>query len=293
MSLDPRDLQDGFVEVNGLRLHYVAQGKGPLALLLHGFPEFWYSWRHQLPFLSRKFLAVAPDLRGYNTSDKPRGVSSYFMDELTKDVRGLIRAFGAEKATIIAHDWGGVIAWDLAAFHPEVVDRLVILNAPHPKAFMRELSRNLQQIRSSWYVFMFQIPRLPEWYASRGDFQMLKKVFRGWAYRKETFSNEDIRLFKEAMGQPGCLTAAINYYRGLFRDRSTLKRLKNFPKISVPTLLIWAEDDRALTKDLTYNLEPYFTIPPQIRYIPQCSHWVQQEQPEQVNRFLEEFLWGA
>lgn len=292
MAADRSEREDGFVEVNGIRLHYVSEGKGPLVLLLHGFPEFWYSWRHQIPFLARKFRTVAPDLRGYNTSDKPKGVAPYFIEQLTSDVRELIRAFGRERATIIAHDWGGIIAWDLAAFHPEVVDRLVILNAPHPKAFIRELRRNPKQMRSSWYVFLFQIPRLAEWYASRNDFEMLDRVFRGWVFRKGTFSDEDIRLFKEAMGQPGCLTAAINYYRGLFRNPSALKRLKNYPRIDVPTLIIWAEEDRALTKDLTLNLEPYFTEPPLLRTIPRCSHWVQQEQPDEVNRLLEEFLFA-
>ncbi len=282
--------EDGFVEVNGVNLHYVRQGEGPLAILLHGFPEFWYSWRHQLPFLSGRFTAVAPDMRGYNLSDKPQGVSAYYMEELMEDVKGLIKAFGEEKATIISHDWGGVIAWNLAAFFPEVVDRLVIMNAPHPVAFWRELRRNPKQRKSSWYVFMFQVPWLPEWYVRRGDFEMLEKVFSGWVYRKESFAPEDIRKFKEAMGQPGCLTSAINYYRGAVRDTSGIKRLRNFPKIRVPTLVIWGEKDRALTNDLAQELDPYFELPPEVRFVPQCSHWVQQEQPEVVNEMLEAFL---
>ena len=290
MAGEKKTLEEGYAEVNGVRLHYVRQGEGPLALLLHGFPEFWYSWRHQLPFLAESHLAVAPDLRGYNTSDKPRGVSAYYMEELMGDVRELIRHFGSEKAVIISHDWGGVIAWNLAAFYPEVVDRLVVMNAPHPVVYLRELRRNPRQRRASWYVFMFQIPGLPEWYVRRNDFQMLDKAFSGWAIRKEAFSTEDLRKFKEAMNQPGCLTAAINYYRGLFRDPSGIRRLREFPKISVPTQIIWADRDRALTNELTHDLEPYFTVEPEIRYVPRCSHWVQQEQPEIVNRFLEEFL---
>ncbi len=282
--------EEGFAEVNGIRLHYVRQGSGPLALLLHGFPECWYSWRHQLPFLAEKFTTVAPDLRGYNLSDKPPGVSSYFMEKLLGDIQGLIEFFGEKKATIIAHDWGGVIAWDLAAFHPEVVDRLVILNAPHPLAYLRELKRNPRQKKSSWYIFMFQLPFLPEWYMRRGGFQMLERVYSGWVLRKDTFSEEDIRLFKEAMGQPGCLKAAINYYRGLFRNPGRFRRLREYPRIQVPTQIIWAENDRALTNELTRELDPYFTVPPEIRYVPRCSHWVQQEQPDRVNQYLEEFL---
>lgn len=282
--------EEGFAKVNGVRLHYVRQGKGPLALLLHGFPEHWYSWRHQLPFLAGKYLAVAPDLRGYNTSDKPRGVSAYFMEELMGDIRGLIHYFGEEKAVIISHDWGGVIAWNLAAFHPEVVDRLVIMNAPHPLAFLRELRRNPRQRKASWYIFMFQVPKLPEWYVRRANYEMIEKAFSGWAIRKEAFTVEDLRRFKEAMSRPGCLTAAINYYRTLFRDPAGFRRLKDFPKISVPTQIIWADRDRALTNELTHDLGAYFTGKPEIRYVSQCSHWVQQEQPETVNRLLEEFL---
>jgi pimeloyl-ACP methyl ester carboxylesterase len=282
--------EEGFAEVNGVRLHYVRQGSGPLALLLHGFPEFSYSWRHQLPFLAKKFTAVAPDLRGYNLSDKPRGVSSYSMEKLMGDVRGLIDFFGEKKATVIAHDWGGVIAWDLAAFHPEVVERLVILNAPHPRAYLRELRRNPVQKKSSRYVFMFQLPFFPEWNIRRGNFQALDRIYSGWVLRKDTFSAEDMRLFKEAMAKPGCLTAALNYYRSLFRNPRRLLRMKDYPKISVPTRIIWAENDRALTNELTHDLEPFFSIPPEIRYISQCSHWVQQEQPDRVNQLLEEFL---
>jgi pimeloyl-ACP methyl ester carboxylesterase len=282
--------KDGFAYTNGVKLHYVSQGKGPLALMLHGFPEFWYSWRYQLPFLAQKFQAVAPDLRGYNTSDKPVGVSSYYMDELLNDVIGLIKYFGAEKAVIISHDWGGVIAWNLAAFHPEVVEKLVVMNAPHPQAYFREIRRSFKQLKSSWYVFMFQLPLVAEWWISKNDYETLENMYRGMALREDTFSDEDIRLFKEAIGQPGCLTAAVNYYRGLFRDPSGKKRGKNYPKISVPTQIIWAENDLALTNELTVDLDEYFTGGLEVRYVPNCSHWVQQEQPEQVNEYLKEFL---
>lgn len=290
MSLNVRQTEDGFVYVNGVNLHYVRQGEGPLVILLHGFPEFWYSWRHQLPYLSSRFCALAPDMRGYNLSDKPRGVSAYFMDELMGDVKGLIKAFGEEKAIIIAHDWGGVIAWNLVAYFPDVVERLVVLNAPHPVAFVRELRRNPKQRKSSRYVFMFQVPWLPEWYVRRGDFRMLDRVFSGWVRRKESFTPEDVRKFKDAMGQAGCLTAAINYYRAGLRDLSGFKRLKHFPKIDVPTLIIWGDRDRALTNELTYDLEPYFSVKPQVRYVHDCSHWVQQEQPQVVNEMLGAFL---
>jgi len=243
MTLITPPLKEDFAKVNGIRLHYVSQGKGPLALLLHGFPEFWYSWRHQLPFLADKYFAVAPDLRGYNLSDKPQGIAAYNIDTLTEDVKNLITFFGEKKATVIAHDWGGVIAWHLAAFFPEVVEKLVIMNAPHPRAFSREIKNNPKQRKASWYIYMFQIPWVPEWYVRRADFKMLDKIFTGWARRKEAFSEEDIRHFKTAMGQPGCLTAAINYYRAMMRGSKSSGSMKKYPLIKVPTLIFWGDED--------------------------------------------------
>ncbi len=290
MTVKQDNMEEGFAHVNNVELHYVSQGQGKLAILLHGFPEYWYSWRHQIPYLGKKFHVVAPDLRGYNTSDKPEKIKSYFIEELGKDVIGLIKYFGADKATIISHDWGGVIAWDLAAYYPEFVDKLVVMNAPHPRAFIREIVKNPRQLLSSWYVFMMQIPRFPEWYIKRNDYRQIENVFSDWVFREDTFTSEDIRKFKEAISQPGSLSAAINYYRAMLRNSKGYKRIKEFPDIKVPTLLIWAERDRALTNDLTYNLKPYFSASLDIKYLPNCSHWVQQEQPELVNKYLEEFL---
>ncbi len=281
--------QHGFAHVNGVRLHYVTQGQGPLLILLHGFPEFWYSWRHQIPVLAQQFRVVAPDLRGYNESDKPVGVANYRVDTLTADVMALIRAFGEEKAVIVGHDWGGGVAWAFAAHYPQATERLVVMNCPHPGPFQKHLRSNRRQLRRSWYMFFFQIPWLPEWGIRLNARRFVEQAFRGMAIRKDAFPDEELRCYEEALKKPGALTAAINYYRAAFRE--TLRHGEQlFPQITCPTLLIWGEEDIALGKELTYGMEPYFNNHFEIKYIPQCSHWVQQEQPELVNQYLLDFL---
>ena len=164
--------------VNGVRLHYVEAGEGPLVVLLHGFPEFWYAWRDQIPALAAAgYRVVAPDMRGYNLSEKPPGVTSYRLEHLTADVAALIRQLGAERATVVGHDWGGAVAWQLPVFHPEVVERLAVLNAPHPGALLREL-RTLEQLRRSWYIAFFQLPWLPELALRAGDAALLRRMLR-------------------------------------------------------------------------------------------------------------------
>jgi pimeloyl-ACP methyl ester carboxylesterase len=274
--------------VNGVRLHYVEAGRGPLVLLLHGFPEFWYSWRHQLPALAAAgFHAVAPDLRGYNLSAKPPGAHSYRVEALVGDVLGLIRATGHERAALAGHDWGGGIAWAAAMRHPAAVERLVVLNAPHPAAFAREL-RTASQLRRSWYVFFFQLPWLPEWLFRRRDFAALGRTLRRDPARPGAFTEEDVRLYKEALARPGALTAAINYYRALFRD-GTRWVGGRVPRIEAPTLLIWGERDRYLGLRLTEGLERWV---PNVRVerLPDASHWVQCDAPERVNELMVEFL---
>ncbi|HXG21934.1 MAG TPA: alpha/beta hydrolase [Methylomirabilota bacterium] len=288
--MNPLDsLQHGFAHVNGVRLHYVTQGEGKLVILLHGFPEFWYSWRHQIPALAQHFKVVAPDMRGYNDSEKPVGVSNYRIDTLTADVMGLMRAFGEEKAIIVGHDWGGGVAWAFAATYPQATERLIVMNCPHPGPLQKHLRSNWRQLRRSWYMFFFQIPWLPEAGIRLNARRFVEQAFRGMAIRKETFPDEDLRRYEEAIKKPGALTAAINYYRAAFRE--TLRHgEREFAQITCPTLLIWGEEDIALGKELTYDMEPYFTNRFEIKYIPRCSHWVQQEQPELVNQYMLEFL---
>ncbi len=284
-------LQHGSAYVNGVRLHYVTQGEGKLVILLHGFPEFWYSWRHQIPVLAQHFKVVAPDMRGYNESEKPAGVANYHIDRLTADVMGLIRAFGEERAIIIGHDWGGGVAWAFGATYPQATERLVVLNCPHPAAFQKQLKSNRKQLRRSWYIFYFQIPWLPELGLRLFRGRFVEKALRGMAIRKEAFPDAELRKYADALAKPGAAKAAINYYRAAFRHRLKKGEME-FAQIARPTLLIWGEDDSALGKELTYDMEAYFTDSFEIKYIPECSHWVQQEQPELVNQYLLEFLVG-
>ena len=285
----PDEWQHRRVMVNGVHLHFVEAGSGPLVVLLHGFPEFWYSWRRQLPALAETgFHAAALDLRGYNLSDKPAGVAAYRLEVLLEDVREFIRHAGAERAAIVGHDWGGVVAWHLAMHHPEIVEKLVILNAPHPAAYRREL-RSLAQLLRSWYIFLFQVPGLPEQLFSAGDFDVLRRMFRRQPVHPEAFSPEDVRLYQQAMARPGALTAALNYYRAL-RD-PTHRISRDEAPIRVPTLLLWGERDAYLTPRLTEGLNawvPNLTI---VRF-PDVSHWVQNDAPERVNRLLIDFLHG-
>lgn len=278
--------QHRFADLDGLKLHYVEAGSGPLVVLLHGFPEFWYSWRHQIPSLAQAgFRVLAPDLRGYNLSDKPKGVSAYHVDLLAGDVVGLIRHAGGERAHIVGHDWGGGIAWWLGIHRPEVVDRLAILNSPHPTAFLRELRRPGQLLRS-WYMFFFQLPWLPEWAIRRGNFADLARTFR--QARPGAFSKRDIEKYKEALGQPGTLTAAINYYRAMFRNFRLLRG--PMPVVHSPTLLIWGKDDDYLGIGLTEGLES--AVPDLRLELLAATHWVQCDAPDEVNRLLIDFLAG-
>ncbi len=284
-----------YVEVNGIKIHCAYAGKGKPVIFLHGFPECWYSWRHQITALSERFLAVAPDMRGYNLSDKPRGISSYRMAELTRDVLCLIKHFGTDKSYIVGHDWGGAVAWSFAMLYPEATEKLVVMNCPHPIAFLENLMKNPRQLRRSLYMFFFQIPGLPELLFRAWDYLLIRRVFTDWAINKEAFTEEDINALAQAAARPGALNSGLNYYRAMFRDASNIQlflssRRGNFPVVTSPTLIIWAEKDRALGKELTYGMEKYVKGDLKIRYIPNCSHWVQQEQPVLVNEMLIDFL---
>ncbi len=284
-----------YVRVNGIKIHCAFSGEGKPVIFLHGFPECWYSWRHQISALSGRFLAIAPDMRGYNLSDKPSGVSSYRISELTSDVVGLIKHFGSEKAHIIGHDWGGAVAWSFAMLYPKMTDKLAVLNCPHPIAFIENLRKNPRQLRRSLYMFFFQIPKIPEALFRANDYYLIRRVFTDWAINKSAFTEEDIRFLAQAAARPGALTGGINYYRAMFRDKSNIQLLLaskrgEFPVVNSPTLIIWAERDKALGKELTYGMEKYVRGDLRTRYIPNCSHWVQQEQPVLVNEMLLDFL---
>src|SRR3989454_9947260 len=236
------------LEVNGVRLHCVVEGKGPLVFFLHGLPETSRAWRKQIPELAKRFKIVAPDLRGYGRSEKPKGIDAYRTAVLADDIVGLIHAFEAERAHVVGHDWGGGVAWTLATLHPEVVDRLAVLNCPHPAVMQRALRSNWAQIRKSWYIFAFQLPWLPEWALSRSGAKALKDSLRRSA-KPGTFSETDLDEYARAFAAPGAATAALNYYRAALRSRLPAAKIK------APTLLIWAEDDFALGMELTRGMD--------------------------------------
>jgi epoxide hydrolase 4 len=279
--------------VNGVRLHSVEQGEGPLVVLLHGFPEFWYAWRHQIPALAAAgFRVVAPDLRGYNLSEKPEGVRAYRIEALLGDLEGLIERLGEgeKKAHVVGHDWGGAFAWYAPLFIPERLLSLALLNAPHPLAFRRELRTNAAQRKKSSYVFMFQVPWLPERRIRAGNFAILGKMLRRDPVTPGAFPDEDIRLYKEALAQPGALTAAVNYYRAALRFPPKAAG-RAWPE-GLKTLLVWGERDRYLGSGLLEGLDrwvPNLTI----ERIPDASHWVQADAPEKVNDLLIKFLAGV
>jgi epoxide hydrolase 4 len=274
------------IQANGLRFHYVTAGDGPLLLLLHGFPQFWYGWRHQIPALAKRFRVVAPDLRGYNETEKPTRVRDYRVDILADDVAALVKALGEKSAYVAGHDWGGAVAWVAAANHPDVVTKLAILNCPHPGQMRKALLTNPRQLMKSWYMFFFQLPWLAERRLLANDAAIANVVFRGLARNKAAFTDADMAELKKAILVPGAMKAALSYYRAAFRYPWAGPK----QRIAAPTLVIWGENDTALGKELTYGQEKFVKGTYRIEYIPECSHWVNEEQPAKVNQLLLDFF---
>ena len=282
--------ESNYADLGDVRLHYVEAGEGPLVVLLHGFPQTHHMWRFQIPALVEAgFRVVAPDMRGYNLSDKPEGIEPYRVGLLARDVERLIVELGEEKAAVVGHDWGAIVAWFVAMQYPERVEKLGILNVPHPARFFFDgLTMPKQLLRSS-YVFFFQIPRLPEKVLSARDFAVLRAGFRRNPIRPGAISEEDAERYVEAMAQPGALTAAINYYRALFRNPSETRAL--LKKVEAPTLVIWGEKDVFLSSELA---EPGPLWVPNLRLerLPDASHFVAEDRPDEVNALLLDFLRG-
>jgi len=287
-------IRHGYASVNGIRLHYAEAGSGDnLVILLHGFPEFWYSWRKQLGALSGSFHVIAPDLRGYNLSDKPSRVEDYKIDKLVADVIGLIDHFGAKQAAIVGHDWGAGVAWAMAQKHPERVSKLAVLQVPLQAAWRANLT--FKQLLRSWYMFFFQIPRLPEWLIRLQNFRAIEDTFTKKVFRKNTFTPEEVERYKEAARQPGALTGALNYYRANVFDRLfPRKRGGNVSqsngRVRVPTLFIFGEQDFAIIPASVRGLNKYIDAYYREVRIPDSGHWVQNEAPAQVNEALINFL---
>ena len=265
-------------------------GERGLALLLHGFPELAFSWRHQIPVLADAGYEVwAPNLRGYGESSKPRAVSAYSIDVLLSDIAALIDASGRDDVTLVGHDWGAVQAWMFAIRRVRPLQRLVIMNVPHPACMRREL-RTFRQLRKSWYVFFFQIPWLPERLLRARRAKAVGDAFEKMAVDATRFPDAVTDVYRVAALRPGAMRSMINYYRAALRGRRALTH-EELPEIETPTLMIWGLEDTALSKETTDGTDEH-VADLTMRFLPGVSHWVQQEAPETVNAMLLAWLDG-
>jgi len=272
-----------FRDVSDVSLHVVAAGdpSDPLVVLLHGFPEFWYEWYDYVdPFVEAGYRVVIPDQRGYNRSEKPAGIRPYRITELSGDIVDLIATEDRETAHVVGHDWGAAVAWDLALRHPDTVDRLGIVNVPHPTVFEKQLRSNVTQMHKSWYMFFFQVPRLPEWQVRRNDYEFMVTAMRQGA-RPGAFDETDFERYRRAWGQPGAITAMLNWYRALFRHGEKPPR----ERVIAPTRIVWGENDRALVPEMAPRSVDYCANGSLERFS-DGTHWIPHEYPDQVADLL-------
>ncbi len=289
-------IRHGYAQVGDVRLHYAERGSGErLVLLLHGFPECWYSWRSQLMSLGEtgRYRVVAVDMRGYNLSDKPSRVEAYRMDALVDDVLGLVRHFGAREAAIVGHDWGAAVAWAVALRYPEYVWKLAALQVPPPAAWAANMT--FRQALRSWYMLFFQLPRVPEWVISANDYAMLERMLKSTTMKHASFSDTDIAVYKAALreksetGETSALTCALNYYRANFT--ALLRRQRgDGGRVRVPTLFIYGERDFAIIPETVRGVGEFVDAPYREVRIARSGHWVQREAAAQVNAALISFL---
>ncbi len=283
------DLRNSFVETDGIRLHIVEAGpdNGRLVILLHGFPEFWYGWRYQIPALAAAgFHVVAPDQRGYNLSDKPQDLSAYRLDVLARDITSLMGALGQEKASLVGHDWGGLVAWAVAVLYPKRVEKLAVLNAPYPLAPVWTIFRHPEQLLRSVYIYFFQLPLIPEAVLRKDDWEWLVVGMHSTS-RPGAFTAEDIEYYRQAWWKKGAMTSMIHWYRALVRRPA---RLPLKPRLSMPVLILWGAQDFALGRELA-EASIELCDHGKLVFFEQASHWVQHEEVEGVNRWLMDFLY--
>jgi len=287
-----------FAEINGIRLHYVTAGTGKLIMFVHGFPEFWYAWKDQLAAFGREYQAVAPDMRGYNLSAKPADVEQYQMHHLIGDLRALATHLGHQTFILVGHDWGGAVAWALAAREPAAVEKLLIINAPHPNIFARELRKNPAQQRASQYMLTFRSPQAEQMLAADNYAALVTMVLKR-GLKQGYFTQADLRAYQEAWAQPGALTGGLNYYRA---SRIAPPDPSEGPAahgpadpppciVRVPTLVIWGLRDQALLAGNLDGLEA-FVADLTIERVPDGSHWIVHEQPERINAMIRSFIEG-
>ncbi|XP_040589397.1 epoxide hydrolase 4 isoform X2 [Mesocricetus auratus] len=279
------------IKDSGLRFHYVAAGERgrPLMLLLHGFPEFWYSWRHQLREFKSEYRVVALDLRGYGESDAPVHQESYKLDCLIADIKDVLDTLGYTKCVLIGHDWGGMIAWLISICYPEMIMKLVVINFPHPSVFTDYILRHpAQLLRSSFYYF-FQIPWLPEFMFSINDFKALKHLFTsrstGIGRKGRRLTTDDLEAYIYVFSQPGALSGPINHYRNIFNCLPLKHHV-----VTTPTLLLWGEEDAFMEAEMAEVTKMYVKNCFRLTVLSEGSHWLQQDQPDTVNRLIWAFL---
>lgn len=281
-------MRSKLVETNGIHLNVIQEGPvdGDLIILLHGFPEFSYSWRKQIPALTAKGYRVwAPDQRGYNLSDKPEKISAYSMDELAKDVIGLVDAAGVEQTYLVGHDWGASVAWWTAIKHPEKIKKMIVMNVPHGKVFKKHLKSNFRQLIRSWYMFFFQLPWLPELLARRKNWRLPTHTLLGTS-NKGTFKREEIHKYQTAWSQEKAYRSMLNWYRAMFQNPPSVPESA---RVIVPTLLIWGENDGFLGKEMA---QPSIDLCDngKLWTVPDATHWIHHEKPDEVNRLILDFF---
>ncbi len=283
-------LTEKYYQVNGIRMHVVESGPddGPVVIFLHGFPEFWYGWRRQIGFFADQgYRVVVPDQRGYNLTAKPVAIAAYRVRELMQDVVELIAALGAGKVYLAGHDWGAAVAWGLAAFHPHLLHKVVVINVPHPTVMRATLRTQLDQLRRSWYIFFFQLPLLPQWLISLGGYYMMRRSLRKTS-RPGTFTDEDLRHYVNAWSRPGSFRSMLNWYRAAIRYQNP-GAVSQGTTIDVPLLILWGAQDAFLRADMApKSLQR--CRQGQLRVFPDATHWVHHERSAEVNDAMHRFF---
>jgi pimeloyl-ACP methyl ester carboxylesterase len=269
-------VKDGYADSNGVKIHYASLGSGPLIVMIHGFPDFWYSWRDQMAALSDKYQCVAIDQRGYNLSDKPKGVENYGMKFLVGDVAAVVKSLGRDKAIIVGHDWGGMVAWQFALAHPDMTDKLIILNLPHPRGLARELAHNPEQQKNSQYARNFQQPDAASKVTAEG---LARRITDPAAHAKylEAFQRSDI----EAM---------LNYYKANYPREPYTEDPSPVVKIQMPVLEFHGLKDTALLAGALNNTWDWLASDFTLVTVPNAGHWVQSDASDLVSKTMRAWL---
>jgi len=279
------------LHINGIALHVVLAGSpsGKPLIFLHGFPEFWFAWRRQIDhFVSSGYRVIIPDQRGYNLSDKPAGIANYSIDLLARDVVRVLDNVAGSKAFVVGHDWGAAVSWYLAARYSDRIHRTAMLSVPHPRVFIKNLIMNPTQLRKSWYMFLFQLPWLPEFIVRRRDWALLVRALRDTS-APGLFSDSDLEQYKESWAKKGALTAMVNSYRAALLRPSKLALDRESSRVKLPVLLIWGKNDQFAVEAMARESLQYCDNG-HLEFFESATHWVQHEEAANVNNLLSQFF---